>query len=91
MFILISYDIPDDKRRTRVAKALENFGTRVQYSVFECLLTATQLTEVRTRLTAIISLADDSVRCYFLPADAVPKIAILGRGTVTEDRAYIWR
>lgn len=59
--------------------------------VFECLLTATQLTKVRTRLTAIISLPDDSVRFYFLAADAVPKIAIVGRGAVTEDRAYIWR
>ncbi len=91
MFILISYDIPDDKRRTKVSKALENFGTRVQYSVFECVLTRTQLDEVRKRLTAVVYLPEDSVRFYFLPEDAVPKIAILGQGTVTADRAFIWR
>ena len=91
MFILISYDIPDDKRRANVAKALENFGTRVHYSVFECLLTRSQLNDVRTRLQAVISVTDDSIRFYFLPDDAVPKIAILGHGTVTEDRAFIWR
>ncbi len=90
MFILISYDIPDDKRRTKVAKALENFGTRVQYSVFECVLTRTQLDEVRKRLTAVVYLPEDSVRFYFLPEDAVPKIAILGQGTVTVDQVFIW-
>ncbi len=90
MFILISYDIPDDKRRTKVSKALENFGTRVQYSVFECVLTRTQLDEVRKRLTAVVYLPEDSVRFYFLPEDAVPKIAILGQGTVTVDQVFIW-
>src|SRR5262245_31991344 len=35
MFYLIAYDIPNDQRRTKVAKTLEDFGDRVQYSVFE--------------------------------------------------------
>ena len=43
MFIVISYDIPADKRRTKLAQLLENYGQRVQYSVFECLLTGRQL------------------------------------------------
>jgi CRISPR-associated protein Cas2 len=38
MFYLVSYDIPDDRRRTRLAKLLKDYGGRVQYSVFECLL-----------------------------------------------------
>ena len=38
MFYLVSYDIPDTKRRTKLAKTLEDFGDRVQYSVFECIL-----------------------------------------------------
>lgn len=38
MFYIISYDIPDDKRRNRTAKILLDFGKRVQYSVFECIL-----------------------------------------------------
>ena len=32
--ILVAYDIPDDWRRTRVAKTLERLGKRVQFSVF---------------------------------------------------------
>ena len=61
-----------------------------QYSVFECVLTRTQLDEVRKRLTAVVYLPEDSVRFYFLPEDAVPKIAILGQGTVTVDQVFIW-
>src|SRR6185436_13646804 len=38
MLILVSYDIPDDRRRTKLANALKDFGERVQYSVFEFLL-----------------------------------------------------
>lgn len=36
---LVCYDIPDDRRRTRLAKWLNGFGDRIQYSVFEALLT----------------------------------------------------
>lgn len=42
MLYLISYDIAVDKRRTKIAKLLEGFGQRVQYSVFECDLTTKQ-------------------------------------------------
>ena len=35
MFYVVAYDIRDDRRRTRVAKILEDFGDRAQYSVFE--------------------------------------------------------
>lgn len=38
MLYVVSYDIPDDKRRTRVHSALTGFGTWVQFSVFECFL-----------------------------------------------------
>ena len=66
MFVLVSYDIPNDKRRTRVMKALKDFGTRVQYSVFECDLTAEQLLRLRQRLRGLVNPKEDDVRLYFL-------------------------
>ncbi|WP_205701337.1 CRISPR-associated endonuclease Cas2 [Herpetosiphon llansteffanensis] len=90
MFILISYDIPHDKRRSRIAKTLENFGTRVQYSVFECNLTGSQLATVRSQLSAIIVPNEDSIRFYLLPKDAVTAIVILGQGVVTHDPIFYW-
>ncbi len=50
MLIVVSYNVANDRRRTRLAQELENFGRRVQYSVFECLLDARQLERLRTRL-----------------------------------------
>ncbi|MGP1372035.1 MAG: CRISPR-associated endonuclease Cas2, partial [Almyronema sp.] len=38
MLVLVVYDIPDDKRRTKLATFLEGYGRRVQYSVFECFM-----------------------------------------------------
>ncbi|ABX05027.1 MAG TPA: CRISPR-associated endonuclease Cas2 [Herpetosiphon sp.] len=90
MFILISYDIPHDKRRSKIAKTLENFGKRVQYSVFECQLTDSQLADVRGRLTALVVPNEDSIRFYSLPKDAVTAMLILGHGVVTHDPSFYW-
>src|ERR1700745_1054007 len=50
MLYVVSYDIPDDRRRTRVHSALTGFGTWVQYSVFECFLDRKQRVLLEARL-----------------------------------------
>lgn len=42
LFYVICYDIPDDKRRKKISDLLEVYGSRVQYSVFECVLNSKQ-------------------------------------------------
>ncbi|MGH8583295.1 MAG: CRISPR-associated endonuclease Cas2 [Gammaproteobacteria bacterium] len=66
MFVLVCYDITDDRRRCRVGSELENFGCRVQYSVFECHLEEPQLQELKARLLALIDYQEDHVRYYAL-------------------------
>lgn len=94
MFILISYDIANDKRRTKIAKALEGKGTRVQYSVFECELTRKQLHELKTRLQSLMAPANsipkpaESIRFYKLCESCLQQIDILGDGEVTRDKMY---
>jgi CRISPR-associated protein Cas2 len=78
MFVVVSYDIPEDKRRTKVMKALKNYGTHVQYSVFECDLKDAAYKKLRERLRLLISPKHDSVRFYFLDEDAVKKIEVIG-------------
>ena len=85
MLILVSYDIPDDRRRTRIAHLLKDFGTRVQYSVFECRLTDDQTARLRTRMAALIAPEEDSVRFYRLCADCAAHLEIHGLGRPTED------
>lgn len=71
MFVLVSYDVAtaDDggpKRLRRVAKACKDFGQRVQYSVFECILDPAQWAVLRERLIGEINTEKDSLRFYFL-------------------------
>lgn len=87
MFTIISYDIVQDKRRTRVMKLLQGYGTRVQYSVFECYLTAKQLDKIGRELRKLIDLDTDSVRCYVLDEAARKRIRIVGIGNVTVQQA----
>ena len=51
---LVCYDICDDKRLRRVFKTMRGYGDHLQYSVFECQLTATELVRLRAELSEII-------------------------------------
>lgn len=66
MLHIVSYDIVDNKKRTKLAKKLLNFGSRVQYSVFECNLTQKQLTEMIKQILPFVDLETDSLRIYRL-------------------------
>ena len=56
MLILVSYDIIDDYRRTKLAKKLLDWGQRVQYSVFECELTTAQFAEMKKKMPKLFNL-----------------------------------
>lgn len=58
---LVSYDICDDKRLRRVAKTLEGYGERLQYSLFECPLDRQRCAELRSSLHEIINHDEDQV------------------------------
>ena len=85
MFIVVSYDIADDRRRVRVASEMENFGRRVQYSVFECHLSEAQIRDLETRLQAIIDWDRDRVRYYRLCERDARRIVMDGPGEVSRD------
>jgi CRISPR-associated protein Cas2 len=88
MFTIISYDVVQDKRRTKVAKCLLGYGTRVQYSVFECHLTATQFAKIQSELRDLIDVTTDSVRCYRLDDQAMQRTRLVGIGKLTAERSY---
>jgi CRISPR-associated protein Cas2 len=80
---LVSYDITPDGRRTKIARLLEGYGSRVQRSVFECDLTAQQYTQLRRRLAKLLRADDgDNVRIYQLCAGCVRTIEIIGTGKI---------
>jgi CRISPR-associated protein Cas2 len=83
-FYLITYDIPNDKRRLKIAKRLEALGDRVQYSVFEAWLTPKELQSLEKQVAKIIDEKEDSVRFYVLCEACQKKVRVHGRGEVTE-------
>jgi CRISPR-associated protein Cas2 len=90
MLYVVSYDIPDDRRRTRVHSALTGFGTWVQYSVFECFLDRKQRMLLETRLLEEIHQREDTVRIYGLCVACKTKVEVLGRGDAPrEDHIYM--
>jgi len=85
MLIAVAYDIPSDRRRTKLADHLENFGRRVQLSVFECLLEEKQVERMRAGIERLIDTEEDTVRIYRLCATCEERVEILGRGVRSED------
>ncbi len=90
MFYLIAYDIPDNRRRLKVAKTLLDFGGRVQYSVFEARLDGKLLEELVGRISEILDKDEDSVKIYPLCATCESGIRILGQERrLREEDVYI--
>ena len=85
MLVLITYDVttetPEGQRRLRrVAKVCQNYGQRVQKSVFECLVDPTQWAVLRGRLVKEIEANEDSLRFYFLGKNWKPRVEHVGAG-----------
>lgn len=79
MLILVTYDVspgekPGLKRLRRVAQACEDYGVRVQKSVFECQVGQKEWVLLRDRLLREIKTDEDSLRFYFLDENAVQRI-----------------
>lgn len=67
---LVCYDICDDKRLRKVFKAMRGWGDHLQYSVFECQLTQSDMVRLRAELAGIIHHTEDQVLFVYLgPAE----------------------
>jgi CRISPR-associated protein Cas2 len=75
---IIAYDIPNDKRRTKVHKMLCGFGEWTQYSLFECFLDAKELVRLRARLQDLVDPEEDSIRLYPLCSDCKDSVETIG-------------
>lgn len=83
MMVLVSYDVavttPGGARRLRsVAKQCQNYGQRVQYSVFECVVDPAQWTVFKNKLESIIDKKTDSLRYYYLGSNYKKKVEHFG-------------
>jgi CRISPR-associated protein Cas2 len=85
---VIAYDIPDDKRRTRVHKVLHGFGRWTEFSLFECFLTKKELLQLRARLDKHLDASQDRVRIYTLCAACRGQFDTVGLPLPVEETGY---
>ena len=83
MLVLITYDVNTEtvsgkKRLRKVAKQCENYGRRVQNSVFECILDQAQSVVLKQSLIDIIDENVDSLRFYYLGNKYQTKVEHVG-------------
>ena len=81
-FVVVAYDVSDDRRRERLHHLLEGYGTPVQYSVFECWLGRREKEKVQRSVRRIIRREVDQVRYYLLCGQCWKRIEVEGRGEV---------
>ena len=79
-FFVIAYDVPSDRRRLKVARLLERYGERVQYSVFEMWLADQEAEAVLKYLEQLLDAREDQVRVYRLCAVCRRRVEVLGVG-----------
>lgn len=84
LFYLISYDVHCNKRRKKVSDLLEGYGKRVQYSVFECILTTRKYSELKRRLLPYINCQEDSLRFYPVSAHTLGSVDVWGGEPITQ-------
>ena len=82
--VLITYDVDTisetgAKRLRKVAKVCQDYGQRVQISVFDCRLTAAQFVIVKNKIDNIINMELDNVRFYFLGNNWPRRIEMIGK------------
>ena len=73
-FVVIAYDIASDKKRRRVEKAVRKYGGRVNLSVFECMLTESQLEKLKVEILKSVNVKTDQVAYYTLCVDCYTNI-----------------
>jgi CRISPR-associated protein Cas2 len=89
MLMLITYDVTTQdgagrRRLRRVDRACQDYGQRVQFSVFECEVDPAQWTALRARLIGEIDPKSDSLRFYHLGADARRRVEHIGAKEVLD-------
>ena len=86
---IVAYDIPNDRRRTKVHKVLSGFGRWTQFSLFEAWLTEKELIALRGKLDQHLNAQEDSVRFYALCAACVGRVETIGKPPPQEEALFL--
>lgn len=86
---VVAYDIPDDKRRTKVHSILKGFGQWTEFSLFECFLTKKEFLLMKAKLNEYLDASRDRVRMYTICEICLEKIETVGIPQAKEETMYL--
>lgn len=89
LFAVVAYDISDDKRRTKLHKALKRYGKAIQFSAFECLVTSKEFAMMIETIHRLLEKDKDKLRIYTLCDSCYVKIMNLGTGRIAQEQHTI--
>lgn len=89
MLMVFVYDVSSSKRRRRVARALEEHATRVQYSVFEARMSQKRAEALGKRASSFLD-SGDSLRVYAVGADGFRRSQVFGDSIPMETAEGYW-
>jgi CRISPR-associated protein Cas2 len=89
MNLVIAYDIRDPRRLLRIAKIMEDYGTRVQRSIFEAHLPAPVFRAMRLRVEEVIAPEEDGVKYFHLCRKCMGTVEVLGLGEYVDPDAEV--
>ncbi len=78
-FVVVAYDIANDRRRQKISKVLVQYGIRCNESVFECLLTEAKIQKMKQQLSILSDEQYDIILYYYLCKPCVMKRESLGK------------
>lgn len=94
--VLVTYDVNTEtregrRRLRRVARICENYGQRVQHSVFECVVTPAKYVDLKQELKEIIDNESDSLRYYLMGKNWKNSVEMEGKKTSynVEEDAFV--
>ncbi len=73
IFCIIAYDVAETKRRNKVIKLISPYGKRINFSVYECMMTQSQFNRLRLKLEMLLDRKTDQVAIYPICLDCYAK------------------
>ncbi len=90
IYCVVAYDIADNKRRRHFIKLIKPYGVRINYSVFECMFTATQLKKLEYKIDRIIDSEKDQIAIYPICVDCYMRTRYIPEKNITPQVVHIY-
>ena len=89
LFLVVAYDISNSNKRNKISKLLEKHGTRINLSVFECMITKAKFLQLKTKIEPLIDNKTDSIVYYPICVDCYCKIERFPDKSLPVDQVFV--